>query len=232
MLLTNIYLLFIYILFIYIIVLAAVAVALFVALMVTIRKLDKIKNTSLRRTVAVLLTILLVLLVLSLVFWLLVPQLIETVQMLVPKLYTFFSNIGTDFNEFLRRMSKVEDSVLENGYHILDSASVFSKKIYTRLDRKDLPCFCTDRKFTLFSISAGVIQLGSDIIFNEVLHMIPWLSYLLSLILSILWNFTFSLRCSNCEINGESMLCFKITASIPSALNILIYWLCCCSSVT
>ena len=45
-------------------------------------------------------------------------------------------------------------------------------------------------KFTLFSISAGVIQLGSDIIFNEVLHMIPWLSYLLSLILSVLWNFT------------------------------------------
>lgn len=47
MLLTNIYLLFIYILFIYVIVLAAVAVALFVALMVTIRKLDKIENTSL-----------------------------------------------------------------------------------------------------------------------------------------------------------------------------------------
>ena len=45
-------------------------------------------------------------------------------------------------------------------------------------------------KFTLFSISAGVIQLGSDIVFNEVLHMLPWLSYLLSLILSVLWNFT------------------------------------------
>ena len=45
-------------------------------------------------------------------------------------------------------------------------------------------------KFTLFSISAGVIQLGSDIVFNELLHMVPWLSYLLSLILSVLWNFT------------------------------------------
>ena len=42
MLLTNIYLLFIYILFIYVLVLAAVAVALFVALIVTIKKLDKI----------------------------------------------------------------------------------------------------------------------------------------------------------------------------------------------
>ena len=45
-------------------------------------------------------------------------------------------------------------------------------------------------KFTLFSISAGVIQLGSDIVFNEVFHMVPWLSYLLALILSVLWNFT------------------------------------------
>ena len=45
-------------------------------------------------------------------------------------------------------------------------------------------------KFTLFSISAGIIQVGSDIIFNELLHLVPWLSYLLSLVLSVLWNFT------------------------------------------
>ena len=43
----NCYLIFIYILFIYVIVLTAIAVALFVTLAVTIRKLDKIKNTSL-----------------------------------------------------------------------------------------------------------------------------------------------------------------------------------------
>ena len=47
MLLTNIYLLFIYILFIYVIAITAIAVALFVALLVTIRKFNKIKNTSL-----------------------------------------------------------------------------------------------------------------------------------------------------------------------------------------
>lgn len=47
MLTANIYLLFIYILFIYVIAITAVAVALFVALTVTIRKLDKLKNTSL-----------------------------------------------------------------------------------------------------------------------------------------------------------------------------------------
>ena len=45
-------------------------------------------------------------------------------------------------------------------------------------------------KFTLFSISAGVIQFGTFALFNEVMHLPHWLSYLISLILSVLWNFT------------------------------------------
>lgn len=45
-------------------------------------------------------------------------------------------------------------------------------------------------KFTLFSISAGVIQTVSDILFNEVCHFAPENSYLFALILSVLWNFT------------------------------------------
>lgn len=47
-------------------------------------------------------------------------------------------------------------------------------------------------KFTLFSISAGVIQIGSYTLFYEVLHWAPWLAYLVSLVLSVLWNFTFN----------------------------------------
>lgn len=45
-------------------------------------------------------------------------------------------------------------------------------------------------KFTLFSISAGVIQIGSYTLFLELFKLIPWVSHLLSLILSVLWNFT------------------------------------------
>ena len=45
-------------------------------------------------------------------------------------------------------------------------------------------------KFTAFSVSAGVIQVGSFTVFEEVLHLEHWLGYLLSLILSVLWNFT------------------------------------------
>ena len=47
-------------------------------------------------------------------------------------------------------------------------------------------------KFTLFSISAGIIQISTYTLFYEVFHWAPWLAYLVSLILSVLWNFTFN----------------------------------------
>ena len=48
-------------------------------------------------------------------------------------------------------------------------------------------------KFTLFSLSAGVIQLGSNAIFTHVFGWESWwTSYLPALILSVLWNFTFN----------------------------------------
>jgi putative flippase GtrA len=45
-------------------------------------------------------------------------------------------------------------------------------------------------KFTLFSISAGIIQIGSYTCFFELLQWDEWLSHLISLILSVVWNFT------------------------------------------
>ena len=45
-------------------------------------------------------------------------------------------------------------------------------------------------KFTLFSISAGIIQIGTFTLMNELLHWDYWVSYLISLVLSVVWNFT------------------------------------------
>ena len=46
-------------------------------------------------------------------------------------------------------------------------------------------------KFALFSASAGLIQIGSFTLLNELLLPgIEWLSYLIALVLSVLWNFT------------------------------------------
>lgn len=62
-------------------------------------------------------------------------------------------------------------------------------------------------KFTLFSISAGVIQIVSFTVLNELLHWIYWPAYLTALILSIVWNFTLNRQYT-----------FKSAANIPVAM--------------
>ena len=47
-------------------------------------------------------------------------------------------------------------------------------------------------KFALLSASAGLIQIASFTILNEWLKMPYWGAYLIALVLSILWNFTFN----------------------------------------
>ena len=45
-------------------------------------------------------------------------------------------------------------------------------------------------KFTLFSASAGIIQVLVFTLMNEFLRWNYWLCYLTALVLSVLWNFT------------------------------------------
>lgn len=45
-------------------------------------------------------------------------------------------------------------------------------------------------KFVLFSASAGIIQVLSFTLMEEVIHAPHWLSYLVALVLSVVWNFT------------------------------------------
>ena len=61
-------------------------------------------------------------------------------------------------------------------------------------------------KFTLFSVSAGVIQIGSFALL-ELLIEGYWIPYLTSLLLSILWNFTLNRRYT-----------FKSAANVPVAM--------------
>ena len=49
-------------------------------------------------------------------------------------------------------------------------------------------------KFTFFSVSAGLIEIGAFAILNEWLRLPYWLSYLVALVLSVLWNFTLNRR--------------------------------------
>ena len=67
-------------------------------------------------------------------------------------------------------------------------------------------------KFFLFSVSAGVVQIASFTLLNEVIFVDGgdfgyWFSYLVALILSVIWNFTFNRRFT-----------FKSAANVPIAM--------------
>ena len=62
-------------------------------------------------------------------------------------------------------------------------------------------------KFTLFSISAGVIEISLFELLDNVTNWNYWICYLLALIASVIWNFT---------LNREYT--FKSTANIPIAM--------------
>lgn len=59
--------------------------------------------------------------------------------------------------------------------------------------------FLRTLKFVLFSASAGIIQIASFTVMEELLHFVHWLSYLISLVLSVLWNFTLNRKFTFCS---------------------------------
>lgn len=61
-------------------------------------------------------------------------------------------------------------------------------------------------KFTVFSISAGVIQIGSFALL-EIFIKSYWIAYLISLLLSIIWNFTLNRKYT-----------FKSATNVPIAM--------------
>ncbi len=65
-------------------------------------------------------------------------------------------------------------------------------------------------KFVFFSISAGLIQILSFALFEELLHLWHWLSYLLSLVLSVLWNFTLNRKFTFCSANNVPVAMLKV----------------------
>ena len=62
-------------------------------------------------------------------------------------------------------------------------------------------------KFTLFSISAGIIQVVVFTLLEELMHLPYWPSYLIALIASVLYNFTVNRRFT-----------FKSANNIPKAM--------------
>ena len=83
-------------------------------------------------------------------------------------------------------------------------------------------------KFVLFSASAGAIQFASFALLNEFTGWRYWPCYLISLLLSILWNFTFNRRFtfkSNANITRAMILVLVFYAIFTPVTTILGDWL-------
>ena len=70
-------------------------------------------------------------------------------------------------------------------------------------------------KFVLFSASAGIIEIGSFALLNELLDWPYWPSYLIALTLSVLWNFTLNRKFT-----------FRSAANVPKAMLLVFAYYC------
>lgn len=66
--------------------------------------------------------------------------------------------------------------------------------------------------FTLFSISAGIIQLLSEQLMFKVFGWDYWVSYLIALVLSVIWNFTFNRNITFASASNIPVAMLKVAA--------------------
>ena len=67
-------------------------------------------------------------------------------------------------------------------------------------------------KYALIAASAGVIQFSSELLLEKVFHLPYWLSYLVALILSVLWNFTINRKYTFKSANNVPIAMLKVAA--------------------
>lgn len=70
-------------------------------------------------------------------------------------------------------------------------------------------------KFTLFSISAGIVEAVTLTLLNEFSPLPKHISYLIALVLSVLWNFTFNRRYT-----------FQSAGNVPKAMALVALFYC------
>ena len=100
--------------------------------------LKGIRNEKGRRLLAVLLTFIAVMLVLAFVFWMLIPQLIETIQSLIPMLYDFVLNCERYIKDFLNENPELMNWIAENtDFESLDWASLAQRLSFSQTQQAE-----------------------------------------------------------------------------------------------
>lgn len=80
------------------------------------------------------------------------------------------------------------------------------------MDRKEI---LRSLKFLLFSLSAGIIEIGAFSLLNELTAWSYWPCYLIALALSVLWNFTLNRRYT-----------FQSANNVPKAMALVFGFYC------
>ena len=80
------------------------------------------------------------------------------------------------------------------------------------MDRKEI---LRSLKFLLFSLSAGIIEIGAFSLLNELTAWSYWPCYLIALTLSVLWNFTLNRRYT-----------FQSASNVPKAMALVFGFYC------
>ena len=79
-------------------------------------------------------------------------------------------------------------------------------------------------KFTLFSISAGIIQILSFTIMEEIFHTTHWVSHLVALVLSVVWNFTLNRKYTFCSANNIPIAMLKVACFYAVFTPLSTWW--------
>ena len=79
-------------------------------------------------------------------------------------------------------------------------------------------------KFVLFSISAGLIQVASFTLMEELLHVTHWVAYLTALVLSVLWNFTLNRKFTFCSASNVPVAMAKVAVFYAIFTPVSTWW--------
>ncbi len=126
--------------------------------------LKKIKKDKLRRTVAIVLTLLAVTLVLAVVFMLLIPQLTETIQSLIPKLNKFVKDVEKYITEFQVEHPEIVEWLNNNtDFEKFDWSSIAQKTI--NILTNSLSAIVTGAFSAIGTLTSGLINAFVAVVF-------------------------------------------------------------------
>ena len=126
--------------------------------------LKKIQKDKLRRTVALVLTLLAVVLVLAIVFMLLIPQLTETVQSLLPKLNNFVKDVEKFIMEFQEKNPEVVEWLYNNTDFENFDWSALAQKIINIITNS-LSAIVTGAFSAIGTVTSGLINAFVAVVF-------------------------------------------------------------------